>query len=388
MTCLLRRIVTLAPAAALSLALALGAAQAQQPSQQPSQQSAQQPVQQPGQQPGQQPAAPVPGVPDLGRVIPGVQDVLKKIAPSGQGASQDAVQAKAARPAPTGRAAPRGADGLLQVPPAAQVTDLAGVLSAADMQMLRGRLEAIEKAHGAQMVILVVPSTQPEPIEDFANRVGTAWKVGRRGVGDGVLLIAAIDDRRARIDVARALEGAIPDATARRIIREAMAPRFAQQDYAGGLAAAVEHLARQIEGEGLPTPAGLPQRTVDAGEDTVALLLPFVIGGVILGALLRRVFGVPGALAAGGGSGVLAGTMLQSMALGGLAGVLVFVFTLGAGSRGARVLGGRRSGRDGFSGPVIVPGGGWSGGGSWGGGGGWSSGGGGDFSGGGASGDW
>ncbi|MFO0207494.1 MAG: hypothetical protein ACK54L_15380, partial [Betaproteobacteria bacterium] len=137
-----------------------------------------------------------------------------------------------------------------------------------------------------------------------------------------------------------------------------------------------------------PTPAGLPKRTVYAGEDTVALRLPYVNGGVILGALLRRMFGVPGALAAGGGSGVLAGTMLQSMALGGLAGVLVFVFTLGAGSRGARVLGGRRSGRDGFSGPVIVPGGGWSGGGSWGGGGGWSSGGGGDFSGGGASGDW
>lgn len=329
----------------------------------------------------------IPGLQELGkRVPPAVHEALKAVQDAARGKSDEA---KVPPPAqPTGRDAPRGPDGLLLVPPAAQITDLAGVLSPADQQQLKAKLDAVQTAHGAQIVVLTVPSTQPEPIEDFANRVGAAWKVGRRGVGDGVLVIAAIDDRRARIEVARALEGAIPDATARRIIREAMAPRFAQQDYAGGLAAAVERLARQIEGEGLPTPAGLPQRTVDAGEDTVALLLPFVIGGVVLGALLRRVFGVPGALAAGGGSGLLAGTMLQSMALGGLAGALVFVFALGAGSRGARVLGGRRGG---WSGPVIVPGGGWgsgSGGGSWGGGGGWSSGGGGDFSGGGASGDW
>ncbi len=348
---------------------------------------------QPAPQPVPQPSQPViPGLKELGKLVPAAPDTAK----GAQDATKSAPgEAKAPQPAaPTGREAPRGPDGLLIVPPAAQITDLAGVLSPADQQRLKARLDAVETAHGAQIVVLTVPSTKPEPIEDFANRVGTAWKVGRRGVGDGVLVIAAIDDRRARIDVARALEGASPDATARRIIREAMAPRFQQQDYAGGLVAAVDLIARQIEGEGLPTPAGVPQKKVNAGEDVIALLIPFVIGGVIFGAVLRRIFGVPGAFVAGGGSGVLTGALLQSVALGGLAGVLVFIFALGAGSRAARTLGGSRMGRrGGWSGPIIIPGGGWgggSGGGSWGGGGGggWSSGGGGDFSGGGASGDW
>jgi uncharacterized protein len=351
----------------LALGLAFATALAQQPQPQP--------------QPQQ-----IPGLQELGKLVPpAVRDALKGPAESAKGGEET----KAAPPAPpTGRDAPRGPDGLLIVPPAAQITDLAGVLTPADRQLLKSKLDAVQTAHGAQIVVLTVPSTKPEPIEDFANRVGTTWKVGRRGVGDGVLVIAAIDDRRARIDVARALEGAIPDVTARRIIREAMAPRFQQQDYAGGLVAVVDLLAKQIEGEGLPTPAGVPQGKVNAGEDVIGLLIPFVIGGVIFGAVLRRIFGVPGALVAGGGSGALAGTLLQSMALGGLAGVLVFVFALGAGSRSARALGGRRGGGGGFGGPIIIPGGGWGGGSSGGGGGGWSSGGGGDFSGGGASGDW
>lgn len=349
----------------LALSLALATALAQQPQPQPQQ---------------------IPGLQELGKLVPpAVRDALKGPAENAKGGEET----KAAPPAPpTGRDAPRGPDGLLIVPPAAQITDLAGVLTPADRQLLKSKLDAVQTAHGAQIVVLTVPSTKPEPIEDFANRVGTTWKVGRRGVGDGVLVIAAIDDRRARIDVARALEGAIPDVTARRIIREAMAPRFQQQDYAGGLVAVVDLLAKQIEGEGLPTPAGVPQGKVNAGEDVIGLLIPFVIGGVIFGAVLRRIFGVPGALVAGGGSGALAGTLLQSMALGGLAGVLVFVFALGAGSRSARALGGRRRGGGGFGGPIIIPGGGWGGGSSGGGGGGWSSGGGGDFSGGGASGDW
>ncbi|MFO0144206.1 MAG: TPM domain-containing protein [Betaproteobacteria bacterium] len=357
--------------ASLALASGLAAAQAQSQPAPPS--------------PAPAPATPTPAIPglqELGKLVPpAVRDALK----GGQDATKgNAGDAKAPPAPPTGRDAPRGADGLLAVPPAAQITDLAGVLSPADQQQLKAKLDAVETAHGAQIVILVVPSTKPEPIEDFANRVGAAWKVGRRGVGDGVLVIAAIDDRRVRIDVARALEGAIPDITARRIIREALAPRFQQRDSAGGLIAAVDLLARQIEGEGLPTPAGVPQGKVDAGEGVFALLVPFVIFGIMVGALLRRILGGPGALMAGGGSGVLAGAMLQSIFLGGLAGLLVFIFALGAGSRSARALGGRRAGRGGWSGPVIIPGGGWSGGG----GGGWSSGGGGDFSGGGASGDW
>jgi uncharacterized protein len=288
-------------------------------------------------------------------------------------------------------APPRDAYGLLAVPPLARVTDLADVLTPAQETSLGTRLADFEQRHGSQIAIVVVPSTKPEPIEDFAHRVGEAWKIGRRGIGDGLLIVVATEDRRVRIDVARALEGAIPDAVARRIIGDAMGPRFKQNDYAGGLSAALDQIFRRIERENLPTPAGVAQRAVDAGENVIGLLIPVVLIGVAVAALARRLFGVPGALLAGGGAGAAAGVLLSSVLLGTIAGVIVFVLALfgGAFRPSGRVLGGMRR-RD-----VFIPGGwsggGWSGGGGGGGGcsgGGFSSGGGGDFSGGGASGDW
>jgi len=273
--------------------------------------------------------------------------------------------------------APRGADGLLAVPPLARVTDYAGVLSPQQKQALEDKLAAFEMAHGAQVAVLIVPSTKPEPIEDFAHRVGEAWKIGRAGIGDGVLVIVAKDDRRLRIDVARSLEGALPDVTARRIGREIMGPYFQRGDYAGGLSAGLDAIFQRIESEGLPAPS---VQSADADADRLALLMPFVIGGFVIGVILRRIFGIPGSLLAAGGSGLLAAKVLASGLLGALAGLAVFVLTVGGGSHAARVLGGRRGG-------VFIPGGwgGWSGGG---GGGGWTSGGGGDFSGGGATSDW
>lgn len=272
--------------------------------------------------------------------------------------------------------APRGADGLLAVPPLARVTDHAGVLSPQQKQALEDKLAAFEMAHGAQIAVLIVPTTQPEPIEEFAHRVGEAWKIGRAGVGDGVLVIVAKDDRRLRIDVARALEGALPDVAARRIGREIMGPHFQRGDYAGGLSAGLDAIFRQIESESLPAPRA--QSASDAEADRFALVVPFVIGGFVIGVILRRIFGVPGSLLAGGGTGFVAAKALASGLLGALAGLAVFMLTVG-GSRAGRVLGGRRGG-------VFVPGG-WGGGWS-GGGGGWTSGGGGDFSGGGATSDW
>jgi uncharacterized protein len=282
--------------------------------------------------------------------------------------------------------APRQPDGLLAVPLLARVTDTAGVLSAADRAALEGRLAAFETEHGSQVAVLLVPSTQPEPIADFTNRVGAAWKIGRQGVGDGVLVVVATQDRRGWISVARALEGAVPDVVAARIVRDTMGPRFKGGDYAGGLNAGLDELFARIRGEALPAPIRQAQRQADAGEGALALLLPFVVFGTMLGALLRRVLGVPGALLAGGGTGAVAGWILSSLVFGGLAGLAVFVLALGAGSRASRVLGGRRGG-----GAVVLPGGfggGWSGGGGGSGGGGWSSGGGGDFSGGGGGGSW
>ncbi|HYB51263.1 MAG TPA: TPM domain-containing protein [Burkholderiaceae bacterium] len=278
--------------------------------------------------------------------------------------------------------AARGADGLLLVPPLARVYDPEGYLTPADRTSLENRLAAFEAAHGSQIAIVLVASTRPEPIEDYAHRVGEAWKIGRRGIGDGVLIVVAIQDRAARIDVARRLEGAIPDVVAHRLIREKMGPRFAAKDYAGGLIAATDALFALISAEGLPPGVG----TADAGrggaappgadaEQTIRSLIPFVIGGLLLGAVLRRLLGLLGTLFAAAGAAAIVGYLFSSLLLAGLAGILVFVLSaFGAPMLLAtQVLGGRGGG--GFPG--------------WGpGGGGFTSGGGGDFSGGGASGNW
>ena len=276
-------------------------------------------------------------------------------------------------------------DGTLAVPPLARVTDTTGTLNAGQRQILEGKLGAFETARGTQIAIVMVGSTQPEPIADFAQRIGEAWKIGRAEVGDGLLIVVAKDDRRVWIAVAKSLEGAVPDLAAARVIREQITPRFKQGDFAGGLAAGLEALFRLIQGEGLPAPApeSAPRGSAGEGKDLVALLAPFVIVGVIVAALLRKLFGVKGAFVAGAGVGTVAGWILASLKLGLIAGVVAFVFSLFSGAaRGGRVLGGRRGG-------VFVPGG-FGGGGGWsvGGGGGWSSGGGGNFGGGGAGGSW
>jgi uncharacterized protein len=281
---------------------------------------------------------------------------------------------------PTG---PVGPDGLLLVPPLARVVDQPGVLSAPDRTALEERLARFESDNGAQVAIVVVASTGIEPIEDFANRVGSAWKIGRRGIGDGLLLVVATQDRRARIEVARALEGAIPDAIAKRVVQQRMGPLFKAGDYAGGLNAALDDLLPRIEQERFRAPLGAtPSHRPQTAPSNLHLLLPLLVGGVALGLTLRRAIGAGGALVAGAGAGTLASFVLASTAVGILVGVVVLVFglVLGAAARYGRSVGG--------PGGIYFPGswGGGSGGGF--GGGGFSSGGGGDFSGGGASGNW
>jgi uncharacterized protein len=291
-------------------------------------------------------------------------------------------------PSPTPRELPRDQLGRIAIPPAAPVTDLADVLPPDAEQALRAKLIDFERQHGSQIAVITVPSTQPEPISDFTNRVGDAWKIGRRDVGDGVLIAVAPKDRKVWISVARALEGAIPDVTATRITRELMGPAFARGDFAGGINAGVDAVMKRIEGEALPTPAGIPRHKVDAGKDLLGALVPLIIFGTIVAGLLRRLFGAPGAAMTSAGVGAIAGFLLTSLVIGVVAAVAVFLFSafMGGGG-GGRALGGRRGG------PVILPGG-WSGGGGgggWsggGGGGGWSSGGGGDFAGGGGGSSW
>lgn len=278
-------------------------------------------------------------------------------------------------------------DGVQPVPAlTAHVMDSTGTLSAAQRDALEAKLTAFEQSRGAQVVMLLVPTTQPEDIAAYAQRVGDTWKIGRKGIGDGLLLVVAKNDRKVRIETTKALEGAVPDLAARQVIDTAITPRFKQGDFAGGLDAAADQLIALISGENLPAPerSGSSGSSDDGFEWTdlaVFLFFAVPIGGRIAAGILGRKFG---SLATGGVVGVLAWIFTSSLIVAGLAVLVGTVFALVA-SLGALGSGGRSSG--GWTSGGFGSGGGWSSGGSSDGGG-FSSGGGGDFGGGGASGDW
>lgn len=287
---------------------------------------------------------------------------------------------------------PAQAQGVLPVPELkARVVDQTGTLDAIQRQGLEDKLAAFEQKKGTQIVMLLVPTTQPEDIASYANRIANAWKIGRREVGDGVLVVVAKNDRKVRIEVAKTLEGAVPDLAARRITDDAITPRFREGDFAGGLQAAADQLMARISGEGLPEPpqGGTRTPSADAGIDWFDLAIFLFFAVPIAGAILRGVFGAKlGPLLTGGGTGLVALAVTSSVVLAVIAGMVALVVALASGSFGTGL--GRHS-RGGRHGPWI--GGGWGGGGGgWSGGGGggdgFSSGGGGDFGGGGASGDW
>lgn len=289
------------------------------------------------------------------------------------------------------------ADGSLQPVPAltSPVIDQTGTLSAADKATLETQLHTLEQTRGAQVVVLMVPTTAPEDIASFANRVGNAWKIGRRDVGDGVLVIVAKNDRKMRIEVAKALEGAIPDIAAARIIDGAMKPRFQQNDYAGGLGAAITQLSARIAGEALPAPASSGNNTTHSpnssrdGFDWTDLAVFLFFGVIVAGPLARSIFGSRvGGLFMGGGVGFLAFVVTSSLIVAGGAGLLALLYTWIFGGSGGSSSPQRGRGGAAAGGWGAGAGGGWSGGGSNSDSGGFSSGGGGDFGGGGASGDW
>ena len=265
------------------------------------------------------------------------------------------------------------------------VMDSTGTLTAAQQSALEDKLTTFEQSRGAQVVILMISSTQPEDIAAYAQRIGDSWKIGRKNIGDGLLLVVAKNDRKVRIETTKALEGAIPDLAASQIIETAITPRFKQGDFAGGLNAAADQIMARITGEKLPAPApaGPARRSNDAGFDwtNLAIFLFFAvpIGGRVLSSILGRKLG---SVATGGAVGVLAWLFTSSVLIGGIAAVAGIVFalitslgSLGRGGFGGG-LGGGGFGAGGFGGR------------SGGGGGGFSSGGGGNFGGGGASGDW
>ncbi|MDP2819341.1 MAG: TPM domain-containing protein [Polaromonas sp.] len=266
----------------------------------------------------------------------------------------------------------------------ARVMDRTGTLDAAQKQALEAKLAAFEKARGAQVVVLMVPTTAPEDIAAYAQRVGDSWKIGRKSIGDGLLLLVAKDDRKVRIETTKTLEGAIPDLAARQIIDSAITPRFRQNDFAGGINAATDQIMARITGENLPVPdqpGG--SRPADSGinwtDMAVFLFFAVPIGGRVLASMLGRKLG---SVATGGAVGALAWLFTSSLWIGGIAALAGMLFALvsSLGSLGAMGGMGRGRGSSGWGG-----GGGFGGGG---GGGGFSSGGGGNFGGGGASGSW
>ncbi|BDT69650.1 hypothetical protein os1_38420 [Comamonadaceae bacterium OS-1] len=261
------------------------------------------------------------------------------------------------------------------------VIDTTATLSAAQLQALEAKLTAFETSTGAQVVVLMVPTTQPEDIASYANRVGNAWKIGRKEVGDGLILLVAKNDRKLRIEVAKTLEGAIPDLAASNIINDAITPRFKQGDFAGGVDAGVDQIMALVKGEALPAPTARTAQQ-DLGFDWQELLIFAVVAVPVAGAIARSIFGVGlGSVVTGGAIGALAWVLSASVLIAGVAGVAALLFTL-LSRVGSSSLGGGLGGLGGLGG------GGFSSGGRSSGGGGFSSGGGGNFGGGGASGGW
>jgi uncharacterized protein len=279
------------------------------------------------------------------------------------------------------------AQDVLPVPPlSGRVIDQTGTLSSTQVDGLTRKLAAFEAEAGPQIVVLMVPTTQPEDIAAYAQRVGDAWKIGRRDVGDGLLIVVAKNDRRVNIQTAKALEGAVPDLAARQIIDSAIRPAFRANDYAGGLNAAVDQVIARIKGEHLPAPSRktTPQDSFFRLPPTDLLIFAF-IALPIVASVTRRIFGRGlGSLASAGATGAVAWMVTGSLIFMAIGAVIGLLFGLFAGA--SNVL--RSSGRGGGFGGGGFGGGGWSGGGGGGDGGGFSSGGGGDFGGGGSSGSW
>ncbi|BAO31372.1 TPM domain-containing protein [Sulfuritalea hydrogenivorans] len=231
----------------------------------------------------------------------------------------------------------------------ARVTDLTGTLDATQRGRLEAQLAAIDRAGRAQIAVLLLPTTQPEAIEQFGIRLAEAWKIGRKGADNGVIVIVAKNDRRMRIEVGYGLEGPIPDAIASRIVNERMAPAFRQGDFFGGLQTAIAALDQALGGAGqpgetVPAPIAAPQ----GGEqpDWIEWLFLVVAGA----GFLRMMFGLFGSLAAAAIGGWLGFMVFGSLGIAAGAAVLVFLLSFVNVFSGGRGGGGFSGGGGGFSG--------------------------------------
>ena len=272
-----------------------------------------------------------------------------------------------------------------------RVVDQTGTLSASDAAALTQRLKDLETRKGSQVAVLIVPTTQPETIEQFSIRVAEAWKIGRKKIDDGALLVIAKDDHKLRIEVGYGLEGALTDVTSRRIIDEIIVPRFKTGDFTGGISAGVDRIIRVIDGEPLPVPKPEVSHSVDPNMFFNIIFSPFgLLGYAAIAAIMRGLLGrLFGSGVTAGVVGAIVWFLLGSLVVSGIFGIAAFFLTMFGDSIMAASQQASRSGRGGYGGGWSSgsSGGGWSGGSSSSDSGGFS-GGGGSFGGGGASGSW
>ncbi|WP_028134536.1 TPM domain-containing protein [Bradyrhizobium japonicum] len=264
-----------------------------------------------------------------------------------------------------------------------RVVDQTDTLSSSDIAALSQKLQDFESRKGSQIAVLIVPTTQPETIEQFSIRVAEAWKIGRKKVDDGAILVVAKGDRHLRIEVGYGLEGALTDVTSRRIIDEVITPKFRAGDFAGGISDGVDRMMRVIEGEPLPSPS----RTANFAhnlDDLVPVFAVALFASIGVGGFFRAILGrLLGSLVTGGIIAAVTWVILGSAALAAAVGVLGFIIGFIADLFSAITPGTGRSRSGSWS--SGSSGGGWSSGSSSSGG---FSGGGGSFGGGGASGSW
>ena len=244
---------------------------------------------------------------------------------------------------------------------AGHVTDLTATLTPAQKESLEQTLAAFEARKGSQLAVLLLPTTAPEGIDQYALRVAEQWKIGRAKVDDGAILVVAKDDRTLRLEVGYGLEGALSDIVSKRIISDTIVPRFKQGDYYGGIDAGVAQIIRVVDGEALPAPAS--QRT--QGPDDLRQMFPFLLIVVlVVGGVLRNTIGkLAGSVVTGALVGVLAWLLLGAVLLAVLAGLVATVVTLLGGGAVLRGIGGMGGGRGGFGGGGFRGGGGGFGGG-------------------------
>ncbi len=264
--------------------------------------------------------------------------------------------------------APAFADDYVAIPPLqARVTDLTNTLLKDQATALEVSLTELQRSKGSQVVILMLPTTQPESIEQFGIRLAGAWKIGRRGVSDGVIILVAKDDRRMRIEVGYGLEGAIPDVIAKRIVSDIMAPKFKRNDFNGGLQDAVAAISAVIDKEPLPVPDAVPERTTGDFSHGSGDWMFWGVALMVLAGIAHRALGMAGSALAAVLGAVLGWFVFGTIIMVLLGAVVAFF--------GSFMRGGGGFGGGGFGGGGGSGGGGFSGGG-------------GGFGGGGASGSW